>query len=140
MNSTAVIHTCHPFPSHTPGGALNSTVFTFLVYYIIKSSLDTFRWQPLYKSGSMFFSLPLSYVCVFVLQVVSGFEVTRRILVDLEGISLRRKWLAGLEPENVHMMIGRSIAGECWWINVHFLNLCLSNADFKLHHFRLHDH
>lgn len=43
------------------------------------------------------------------LQVVSGFEVTRRILVDLEGIGLKRKWLAGLEPEKVHMMIGRLI-------------------------------
>uniref|UniRef100_A0A8C2ZN11 Histone-lysine N-methyltransferase n=1 Tax=Cyclopterus lumpus TaxID=8103 RepID=A0A8C2ZN11_CYCLU len=45
-------------------------------------------------------------------EVVSGFEVTRRILVDLEGIRLRRKWLAGLEPENVHMMIG-SMTIEC---------------------------
>lgn len=43
------------------------------------------------------------------LQVVSGFEVTRRILVDLEGFGLKRKWLAGLEPEKVHMMIGRLI-------------------------------
>lgn len=41
--------------------------------------------------------------------MVSGFEVTRRILVDLEGIGLKRKWLAGLEPEKVHMMIGRLI-------------------------------
>lgn len=48
--------------------------------------------------------------------MVSGFEVTRRILVDLEGISLRRKWLAGLEPENVHMMIGRLTA--CWYVLV----------------------
>ncbi|XP_031716498.1 histone-lysine N-methyltransferase 2A isoform X2 [Anarrhichthys ocellatus] len=45
-------------------------------------------------------------------EVVSGFEVTRRILVDLEGIRLRRKWLAGLEPENVHMMIG-SMTIDC---------------------------
>uniref|UniRef100_A0A3Q0R0M0 Histone-lysine N-methyltransferase n=1 Tax=Amphilophus citrinellus TaxID=61819 RepID=A0A3Q0R0M0_AMPCI len=45
-------------------------------------------------------------------EVVSGFEVTRRILVDMEGISLRRKWLAGLEPENVHMMIG-SMTIDC---------------------------
>ncbi|XP_069546277.1 histone-lysine N-methyltransferase 2A isoform X1 [Brachyistius frenatus] len=45
-------------------------------------------------------------------EVVSGFEVTRRILVDLDGISLRRKWLAGLEPENVHMMIG-SMTIDC---------------------------
>lgn len=55
--------------------------------------------------------------------MVSGFEVTRRILVDLEGISLRRKWLAGLEPENVHMMIGRLTAVMCWWINIQFLDL-----------------
>ena len=53
-------------------------------------------------------SLCLTFVFIF-FQVVSGFEVTRRILVDLEGISLRRKWLAGLEPENVHMMIGMFI-------------------------------
>ncbi|XP_034718401.1 histone-lysine N-methyltransferase 2A isoform X2 [Etheostoma cragini] len=45
-------------------------------------------------------------------EVVSEFEVTRRILVDLEGISLRRKWLAGLEPEDVHMMIG-SMTIDC---------------------------
>ncbi|TNN75525.1 Histone-lysine N-methyltransferase 2B [Liparis tanakae] len=45
-------------------------------------------------------------------EVVSGFEVTRRILVDLEGLRLRRKWLAGLEPENLHMMIG-SMTIEC---------------------------
>ncbi|KAL0973044.1 hypothetical protein UPYG_G00198150 [Umbra pygmaea] len=45
-------------------------------------------------------------------EVVSGFEVTRRILVDLEGISLRRKFLNGLEPENVHLMIG-SMTIDC---------------------------
>lgn len=53
----------------------------------------------------------LFFVCIvllfYFLKVVSAFEVTRRILVDLEGISLKRKWLAGLEPEKVHMMIGR---------------------------------
>ncbi|XP_045073093.1 histone-lysine N-methyltransferase 2A-like isoform X3 [Coregonus clupeaformis] len=42
----------------------------------------------------------------------SGFEVTRRILVDLEGISLRRKFLTGLQPENIHMMIG-SMTIDC---------------------------
>lgn len=47
--------------------------------------------------------------------MVSEFEVTRRVLVDLEGISLRRKWLSGLEPENVHMMIGKLISS-------HFVN------------------
>ncbi|XP_030632215.1 histone-lysine N-methyltransferase 2A [Chanos chanos] len=42
----------------------------------------------------------------------SGFEVARRILVDFEGISLRRKFLNGLEPDNVHMMIG-SMTIDC---------------------------
>lgn len=55
--------------------------------------------------------LSLPHCCAFFPQVVSGFEVTRRILVDLEGMTLRRKWLAGLEPENVHMMIGSSLSG-----------------------------
>lgn len=36
----------------------------------------------------------------------NGFEVLRRVFVDFEGISLRRKFLSGLEPENIHMMIG----------------------------------
>ncbi|XP_062873001.1 histone-lysine N-methyltransferase 2A-like isoform X2 [Trichomycterus rosablanca] len=47
-------------------------------------------------------------------EVVSdkGFEVTRRILVDFEGISLKRKFLHGLEPDNVHLMIG-SMTIEC---------------------------
>lgn len=49
---------------------------------------------------------------IYFFKVVSEFEVTRRVLVDLEGISLRRKWLSGLEPENVHMMIGKSISGN----------------------------
>ncbi|XP_058270057.1 histone-lysine N-methyltransferase 2A isoform X1 [Hemibagrus wyckioides] len=42
----------------------------------------------------------------------TGFEVTRRILVDFEGISLRRKFLHGLEPDKVHMMIG-SMTIDC---------------------------
>ncbi|KAI5620822.1 histone-lysine N-methyltransferase 2A isoform X1 [Silurus asotus] len=42
----------------------------------------------------------------------TGFEVTRRILVDFEGISLRRKFLHGLKPDNVHMMIG-SMTIDC---------------------------
>lgn len=48
----------------------------------------------------------------FFFKVVSEFEVTRRVLVDLEGISLRRKWLSGLEPENVNMMIGKLISSD----------------------------
>eukprot|EP00063_Salmo_salar_P037028 XP_014011863.1 PREDICTED: histone-lysine N-methyltransferase 2B-like isoform X2 [Salmo salar] len=35
-----------------------------------------------------------------------GFEVTRRMYVDFDGISLRRKFLTGLEPENINLMIG----------------------------------
>lgn len=44
-------------------------------------------------------------------QVVSesGFKVTRRVLVDFEGINLRRKFLSGVETENIHMMIGLSL-------------------------------
>ncbi|XP_060743641.1 histone-lysine N-methyltransferase 2A isoform X2 [Tachysurus vachellii] len=42
----------------------------------------------------------------------TGFEVTRRILVDFEGITLRRKFLHGLKPDNVHMMIG-SMTIDC---------------------------
>ncbi|XP_031442575.1 histone-lysine N-methyltransferase 2B isoform X3 [Clupea harengus] len=41
-------------------------------------------------------------------KVVSsdGFEVLRRIYVDFEGFSLRRKFLTGLEPDVINMMIG----------------------------------
>ncbi|XP_026202752.1 histone-lysine N-methyltransferase 2B isoform X2 [Anabas testudineus] len=35
-----------------------------------------------------------------------GFEVTRRVYVDFEGINLRRKFLTGLEPESINMTIG----------------------------------
>ncbi|XP_050012277.1 histone-lysine N-methyltransferase 2A isoform X6 [Alexandromys fortis] len=42
----------------------------------------------------------------------NGFEVFRRVFVDFEGISLRRKFLIGLEPENIHMMIG-SMTIDC---------------------------
>lgn len=42
----------------------------------------------------------------------SGFEVTRRILVDFEGISLRKKFSNGLEPNSIHMMIG-SMTIDC---------------------------
>ncbi|KAG9482525.1 hypothetical protein GDO78_011284 [Eleutherodactylus coqui] len=47
-------------------------------------------------------------------EVVSdnNFEVFRRVVVDFEGINLRRKYLNGLEPENIHMMIG-SMTVDC---------------------------
>lgn len=37
------------------------------------------------------------------------FEVNRRVYVDFEGISLRRKFLTGLEPELINVMIGNDI-------------------------------
>lgn len=37
------------------------------------------------------------------------FEVNRRVYVDFEGISLRRKFLTGLEPELINVMIGNAI-------------------------------
>ncbi|XP_077064612.1 histone-lysine N-methyltransferase 2A isoform X2 [Siphateles boraxobius] len=42
----------------------------------------------------------------------SGFEVTRRVVVDFEGISLRKKFVNGLEPDNIQMMIG-SMTIDC---------------------------
>lgn len=41
-------------------------------------------------------------------QIITGqgFEVLRRVYVDFEGISLRRKFLTGLEPESINLMIG----------------------------------
>lgn len=43
----------------------------------------------------------------------SGFEVTRRVVVDFEGISLRKKFVNGLEPDNIHMMIGMYVFALC---------------------------
>ncbi|XP_073441374.1 histone-lysine N-methyltransferase 2A isoform X2 [Dendrobates tinctorius] len=47
-------------------------------------------------------------------EVVSdnNFEVFRRVVVDFEGINLRRKFLNGLESDNIHMMIG-SMTIDC---------------------------
>nr|XP_020475766.1 histone-lysine N-methyltransferase 2B [Monopterus albus] len=41
-------------------------------------------------------------------RMITGqeFEVIRRVYVDFEGISLRRKFLTGLEPELISLMIG----------------------------------
>lgn len=41
------------------------------------------------------------------------FEVNRRVYVDFEGISLRRKFLTGLEPELINVMIGRRLTFSC---------------------------
>lgn len=65
----------------------------------------------------------------FILQVVpeSGFEVTRRILVDFEGISLRKKFSKGLEPNSIHMMIGLYFF-TCFV----FINNCLKHSCYIL--------
>ncbi|KAF5895846.1 histone-lysine N-methyltransferase 2B-like isoform X3, partial [Clarias magur] len=39
-------------------------------------------------------------------KVMNGFEVLRRVYVDFEGINLRRKFLTGLEPDSINVMIG----------------------------------
>ncbi|KAI5087313.1 histone-lysine N-methyltransferase 2B isoform X3 [Silurus meridionalis] len=39
-------------------------------------------------------------------KVMNGFEVLRRVYVDFEGINFRRKFLTGLEPESINVMIG----------------------------------
>ena len=46
-------------------------------------------------------------------QMVSGkgFEVPRRIYVDFDGITFRRKFLMGLEPEAIRMTIGATLKG-----------------------------
>lgn len=36
----------------------------------------------------------------------NGFEVLRRVYVDFDGINLRRKFLTGLDPESINVMIG----------------------------------
>lgn len=41
--------------------------------------------------------------------LVDGFEVSRRVYVDFEGITLRRKFLTGLEPESINMTIGKCV-------------------------------
>lgn len=46
------------------------------------------------------------------------FEVNRRVYVDFEGISLRRKFLTGLEPELINVMIGRQSSLN--WSFFHF--------------------
>lgn len=48
----------------------------------------------------------------FILQMVTGqeFEVNRRVYVDFEGISPRRKFLTGLEPELINVIIGKCLS------------------------------
>ncbi|KAJ8280583.1 hypothetical protein GJAV_G00056510 [Gymnothorax javanicus] len=57
----------------------------------------------------------------------SGFDVARRILVDFEGINLRKKFLSGVDPETVKIMIG-SMTVDC-------LGTLTELSDFEHHLF-----
>lgn len=63
------------------------------------------------------------------------FEVNRRVYVDFEGISLRRKFLTGLEPELINVMIGKQLSFS--WFPVAFTNmsLCLTNDCYPHCHY-----
>lgn len=36
-----------------------------------------------------------------------GFDVLRRVYVDFEGINFKRKFLTGLEPDVINVLIGK---------------------------------
>lgn len=58
-----------------------------------------------------FLRIGILFLLTFFVQMITGqeFEVNRRVYVDFEGISLRRKFLTGLEPELINVMIGNAI-------------------------------
>ena len=39
-----------------------------------------------------------------------GFDVLRRVYVDFEGINFKRKFLTGLEPDAINVLIGKQLA------------------------------
>lgn len=39
-----------------------------------------------------------------------GFDVLRRVYVDFEGINFKRKFLTGLEPDAINVLIGKLCA------------------------------
>lgn len=39
-----------------------------------------------------------------------GFDVLRRVYVDFEGINFKRKFLTGLEPDVINILIGEPLA------------------------------
>lgn len=69
------------------------------ILHILKSRSTTYTRLALYLDRVFLF-------CLWQEVTGSGFEVLRRIYVDFEGFSLRRKFLTGLEPEIINMMIG----------------------------------
>lgn len=38
-----------------------------------------------------------------------GFDVLRRVYVDFEGINFKRKFLTGLEPDVINVLIGKQL-------------------------------
>lgn len=54
------------------------------------------------------------------------FEVNRRVYVDFEGISLRRKYLTGLEPELINVMIGKGLS-FLFTLGRLLMSLCLTH-------------
>lgn len=38
-----------------------------------------------------------------------GFDVLRRVYVDFEGINFKRKFLTGLEPDVINVLIGKPL-------------------------------
>ncbi|XP_048477118.1 uncharacterized protein LOC125488231 [Rhincodon typus] len=61
-----------------------------------------------------------------------GFEVMRRTFVDFEGITLRRKFLTGLEPENVNMMIGE--CSRVYWSTFDARRKCVYRCKIMEYH------
>lgn len=67
------------------------------------------------------------YIVLVPLQIITGqgFEVNRRMYVDFDGVSLRRKFLTGLEPENINLMIGM--------LSRHITLLFFSSLEYRYH-------
>ncbi len=76
----------------------------------VNSALTTGLLQLHFK-GLEFESEIYCLLFSVVVQMITGqeFEVNRRVYVDFEGIS-RRKFLTGLEPELINVMIGKCLS------------------------------
>lgn len=60
---------------------------------------------PHYQSSNLHLSLASQ-------EIVNpdGFDVLRRVYVDFEGINFKRKFLTGLEPDAINVLIGKLLA------------------------------
>lgn len=99
---------------HLISGRVSSALATCLLLYQFK--------------GLQFDARLLYHLFSFVAQMITGqeFEVNRRVYVDFEGIS-RRKFLTGLEPELINLMIGKHLSFS--WFPLHSLTF----TDVSLH-------